>query len=432
MSYEVDQTPEIVSILPIQGQSGTAVTITGSKFSDNTADIVVTIGQSPCEVTSASANTIVCTVTPQSAGCYAVGVSIQGMGVATTADSACFKYLLTVDSVSPSVGGVSGGHMIMISGNGFFEFANSEVDSEELSYLPWFRYGVGIPNAGTMNYCPSFSETLTGYHTTVSFGDSSFILDDDFRVEDLNMYVLNIYDNGPLAVRVGDSPCIIVTATTTTISCIPMVGSPGTPVITVSVFDQTITLSSSYTISNDNTVIIENISPSSGSVTGGSNLVITGMRFGSESVVPGVEVMVGRKTCTVQSVIDTQIECITATHSAGSVQVFVATASGVAILQSALTGAENQVASVLFPTFTHELKITSASISEGSTLGGTEVSLSGVGLVDGETTVFVGGMSASVVSTSGSEIVCLSPTSSKVKTVPLSALLVSMGEYLSA
>lgn len=84
------------------GATGDSITISGSSFSTNTAEVSVTIDNVACTITSAAVDSIECDVGAHSAGTYPVVVYIEDKGL--SADDAEFEYELRVDSVSPIEG----------------------------------------------------------------------------------------------------------------------------------------------------------------------------------------------------------------------------------------------------------------------------------------------------------------------------------------
>ena len=119
-------------------------------FGSNCADITVEVARTDCPLDSCSDSLVVCTLADNTAGTYEVVLIVEGVGRALTQDPfcCCFTYLLTLESVSPMYGGFSGGYLINITGEGFLPFVNVPNDlfgSGEIAYLPWFRFGIGLP-----------------------------------------------------------------------------------------------------------------------------------------------------------------------------------------------------------------------------------------------------------------------------------------------
>ena len=394
---------------------------------------MVAIGSSPCEVTFANETVIQCIAGAQSAGCYAVSVSIEGMGVASSGGSASFEYLVTVSSISPSQGGVSGGKLVTITGEGFPKFApDNDEGSGPFGFLPWFRYGVGLPALDIMgaNYCPSFYNMLKDLYNR-EITTNMMTQEMNMTVNSLEDHIREMSSRSPLQVSIGESPCVIVEATIFRISCVPLTNPTGSFDVTVTVFNQSYILNSTYTVSNDASITVQSVSPSSGPVVGNTSVLIVGNSFGSGSGSDNVQVMIGRRPCRIKYYNNTHIQCNTPAMEPGSLPVFVSSSSGIAIKESILmelNGIQNSMISSLFPSFSYKLEITNVSLSRGSAFGGTEVTVFGGIFVSGETSVLVGDISALVLSVSDSELKFLSPSSSRIHSVDLSAQLVTTGE----
>jgi len=403
------------------------VSIYGTDFSSSEDDVTVTIGKSPCDVTFANETLIQCMAGPQSAGCYRVSVDIEGMGVASDEEGVSFEYLAMADSVSPSMGGVSGGNVVTISGKGFPKIEKGKGEKlGPLSFLPWFRYGVGSPvlDIAGANYCPSFSsmlERLQDSKAPLNMSSPSMVT----TVTSLKKFFQQLYSVSPLKVQIGDAPCVIVESTVSAITCIPLPASAGTFDVTVTVFNQSYVLSSAYTVSDSDSMTIQRASPSVDSVVGNSTIVVTGNQLGSGA---DLRVMIGSKPCLVQTSTSTQIECVTPRMESGYFPILVSSRSGVAVLSGSLSSIPNVDISSLFPVFTYKLEVTNASLSRGSSLGGTDVTLYGGLFVAGQTSVLVGNRTARVVSVSDSELQFTTPSSSMTHPVSLSARLLNIGE----
>ena len=121
IDYTDSATPEITSISPASGTKGDTVTITGSKLDSSNGDVTVLVGQAPCNVSSSSGNSILCTLSAQSAGNYDVNVHVPGKGNA--ASTAKFTYELKINKISPTTSGYGGGTRITLEGHGFSSLA---------------------------------------------------------------------------------------------------------------------------------------------------------------------------------------------------------------------------------------------------------------------------------------------------------------------
>ncbi|KAI8520672.1 Fibrocystin-L [Branchiostoma belcheri] len=115
--YLEDQTPVVDSIDTAVGSTGDTITLTGSKFGTDQGDIVVTIDNAGCGVTSLSDTEIQCSVGSHSAGEFPVVVRSESRGYAIS--NVNFTYQLRVDSASPTEGSFGGGQELTVTGAGF-------------------------------------------------------------------------------------------------------------------------------------------------------------------------------------------------------------------------------------------------------------------------------------------------------------------------
>ena len=397
-TFPDSHTPTITSLAPMEGQSGTNIILRGHGFSDALEDVSISIGGVVCEVMNVSEVEIQCTVGIHSAGCYEIKMMIDGLGLAATADDElCFQYLLTVDSITPAVGGVTGGHVITFSGEGFLPFVPIPQEELEMQFpaLPWFRHGFGLPN-----------------DTDVDFPDMTSM---DNGTADLSDHLSTFYSLLPSSVFIGEIPCVIVESSEASLSCVPLPSQSGFFNVTITVNNQNVTLEDAYNASITATPSVESISPSSGPISGGSTITIAGMALTSD-LMSSARIMIGSASCEILSFSKTHIECTTSNHPAGSLPVLISTTAGIAILDSILTDWDSMFEGVsiqdesIFPMFHYALQITGVSPQGGSAFGGTVVSLLGGIFIEEETEVLVGGILASIISISPNEIVFTTPS----------------------
>ena len=388
-------TPHVYSISPTEGQGGTIITIYGSGFTDYENNVTVTIGNSACSVTNANETHIECMTSDHTAGFYNITVHIAGMGTAQVEENVCFKHLLVVNSVTPSMGGVGGGHMLQITGNGFLPFDNYNSNNfyQPISWLPWFRHGFGLPNIDDLTRCSYYERSneslrmhlLEEYNVSAinylieKFDEPDFFFeefcqscdnvslsqqantsfdgqmdvfsclvcndsrppvkeltsDGRFNIEVLLSYLFYLYGFFPSSVRIDGVPCVITEATLTTIECIPAISLPNRSNLSVQVWGEEVTLVDEYEISINSTVKITSVQPRLGPVTGNTLLIIEGVNFGTTSSSQ-VSVQIGSSECEVYNVSDTQILCATTQHEPGRDSILVSTPNGVGVSYMAL------------------------------------------------------------------------------------------------
>ena len=354
-----NETHEISSISPTSGgQDGSLITIYGKRFPDDISRIVVTIGDQPCDVITASSTEITCIPSPNEAGFYPILVHVDNIGYAVTMNNEpiIFEYVVEIEEVEPSIGSVFGGNLIWITGVGFPEL--SESDFVEYS-----------KNRFSVFFSPSIYILLDGY------------------------------------------PCFIESSNFTHISCLPQAHDEDIVNVIVSINDVQTVLTDAYEYSINDTSCVISVTPVKGPVYGGTELTISGENFGSD-----VSVKIGRSFCAITSLTDNEIVCTTAEHPPGTQVIFVhSTEFGVAYTcissllsnfqnlnhsaiplnaflpnmsepddkqsssDSDLGEAKGDEADTPFPIFTYDLVVTGLTPCTGSLVGGTEVIIYGSG-----------------------------------------------------
>ncbi|XP_048575327.1 fibrocystin-L-like isoform X2 [Nematostella vectensis] len=96
---------------------GQSLTITGNFPGASTSSVLVTLGDYVCEVTQATASSIVCIVPEKPAGVYPLNILIGSGGWATSSIKVTIE--LSIDSVNPADSGYGGGRSIVVTGKGF-------------------------------------------------------------------------------------------------------------------------------------------------------------------------------------------------------------------------------------------------------------------------------------------------------------------------
>lgn len=453
--------PRVDAVYPLQGQGGTNIVLYGEGFTNVASDIEVVIGTATCHVTYSNDTIIACTTSDHTAGWYNIQVEIEGHGKAAVSEFVCFQYLLSVDYVSPSSVGVGGGQVVTITGNGFMQFVNydrEEFHVPEISSLPWFQYGIGLPYIKRLEYfnlCPAiaqifveghkFLEVFTPYHVVEAINDIGSFLDESeiynfdlvvdghFRVESFYAHLFNVYFRLPSYVLIAGYPCIITESKFTEIKCVPTLNLPQSANLTVVVLTEYAHVEDVLEIDEDNTTVIDSIEPSVGAVVGDTLLTITGYNFNAYST-EDVTVFVGENPCSVTSANGSHIECILPPNQPSRQPVFVKTPSGVAVWEAALNELLDQLEMEVesgsgedygiqmnrsdsagyppFPIFTYKLVVLydHSTPLRGSSLGGTQITVTGGIFVMGYTKVTFGGIEAEIESMNEREITFTAPT----------------------
>ena len=393
--------PNITGISQLTGSTagGTNVTITGTNFTGATS--VTFGGLAATSLSVVNSTTITCITPAHNAG--AVGIIVTTEGGPSGAFSS-FTYIIppVITSISPSYGSTLGGMSITITGTNFTGATSVTFDGIAATSL-------SIVNSTTIT-CSTpahISEGVVDIIVTTGGGPSgafsSFTYITPASITDISpssgintggtsVTITGTNFTGATSVTFGGVAATSLSiVNNTTITCItPDVENDGAVGIIVTTEGGPSSTFSSFTyITNPN---ITGISPSSGSIAGGTNVTITGINFtGATSVT-----FDGLAATNIDAVNSTTITCITPAHNAGAVGIIVTAEGG---------------PSGAFSSFTYITppNITGILSSSGSTLGGTNVTITGTNFT-GATSVTFDGLAATTISVvDNTTITCITP-----------------------
>ncbi|XP_054620387.1 fibrocystin-L-like isoform X2 [Dunckerocampus dactyliophorus] len=326
--WSEEKTPVVSGISPSQGSIGlgTLLTVTGSGFSDKNASIMV--GGAECVVEEVSADSQVCRLGSASAGTVPVWINFPLMGCPRFAGGSVlnFTYELIVSSFSPASGSVAGGTLLTVTGFGFSRDASVTVGGLACKV---------VQASHTELKCRTPAGSAGSHAMTVSVGDMSKTASDTFtydlaltpQISDLRPLTTPIVglssghrlltvlgsnlgeQDIESVVYVGSRECVTKEWTSTNITCVLPVLPPGLHKVDVQVgnigYPQT---------SNDvNATIkyileIHAISPTTGSLLGGTDLTITGSGFSPN--ISDNTVFVGESECKVNAASENELRCV--------------------------------------------------------------------------------------------------------------------------
>ncbi len=380
---------------------GTTVTINGSGFIGATS---VTFGGTAATSVNVLSDTQMTAVTPPHAqGSVAVAVTTAG-GTGTLTSG--FNYLApipSVSSVSPSSGTTAGGTNVTINGIGFtaatsVTFSGTPAasyvvlsDTQVSAVSPVRGPGsvnVGVGTAGGTGILltaytfvapvPTISGVSPNTGTTLG-GKSVTITGTGFT--------------GASVVNFGGIAASGLTVVSDTqITAMTPAHAAGAVDVSVTSLGGTVTAVSAYTYAVFPPTVAT-VSPNTGTTLGGTAVTITGTNLtGASSVTFG-----GAAATGVTVVSDTEITVTTPLHTPGVVDIVVTTPEG------------SGTGFGLFSYVTPVPSVTSASPSNGSTLGGALVTISGSGLTDTSLVTFGGTAATGITVISDTQITAVTP-----------------------
>uniref|UniRef100_A0A8B9H868 Polycystic kidney and hepatic disease 1 (autosomal recessive)-like 1 n=1 Tax=Astyanax mexicanus TaxID=7994 RepID=A0A8B9H868_ASTMX len=401
-------TPTVSSITPDRATVHEPITLQGFGFSSIPCANEVTIGGASCRVTNSSSTEITCLLSPDSGVPVATPLPVQvrvnnlGTAMITTPSETRRRMVVlpVVDSVSPSTGSTTGGTRLLISGsglsNGMVSVAGIQCTIVSRNYTqvvcdtspaPASRGGVAVSIGAVISSCggvcsyiyssdltPQISSvnpnTFLGNRTTVVVSGSGFAS----NLEDVKVFA----GNTQLEVtEVADANI------TLSVEALPA----GPQALKVVVMSRGLASGNAMLTS----VPFATVSPTSGSLAGGTLLMFTGNGF----VSGNTSVTLGTKPCSVVQVTPRTVQCVTQASTENVVQVSI------------------QVLGVRYPSLSYNYsreqtpKITSVSPTTGP--GGTVITVSGSGFGSdpGLVSVNIDGVWCNVTLVSDSALQCI-------------------------
>eukprot|EP00898_Chlorokybus_atmophyticus_P004648 jgi/Chlat1/5184/Chrsp33S05041 len=348
--YTGSVTPTITSLSVSSGGSAGTYAIAADGTGLASAGMSVLVGDASCDVTSATATHIECTLTGGQAGVHPIAVTVPDKGLALTDQTVTVD--LIISSANPTTGSLAGGTEINITGAGFgtnpalveivaaglvCDVKSVEPTSlmcvtrplpEDVSFygapqLDFFLpfYGLPMTDDPYLDALMATPPTLTvnGVTKPFTFVYTPLATPVVISVSPQALTVVHRTDmtitgegfSPDIAaneVSIGSSACTITACSTTTISCFVDAGPLGPQPVLVRVKGKGNSLGNIVVNRN---LHIESISPRSGSFGGLTLLTISGRGFMPLSSFTSNGVTVGDYPCDVVTATDMEITCYT-------------------------------------------------------------------------------------------------------------------------
>ena len=396
--------PTIVSVSPNTGSTngGTAITITGTNLTG--ASSVTVGGVAATNLVVVSATSITAKTPTGTAGVKPVVVTTPG-GVATLAGAFTYVQAPTIASVTPSTGVLAGGTAITITGTNLTGAISVTVGGTPATSVVVVNATTitALTPAATEGLKPIIVSTLGGATTErVLFNYMNVPAPTITSVSPISgsisggtaITITGTNLTGATSVTVGGAAATsVVVVSATSITAVTPAGAAGAQSVAVTTEGGTATKANAFTY----VVLaptIASVSPTSGAISGGTEITITGTNLtGASSVTVG-----GVAATSFVVVSATSVTAVTPSGTAGAKAVAVTTAGGTATKANAFTYV------VPAPT------IASVSPTSGVTSGGTAITIEGTHFIVGATTVKVGGVAATgVVVASDTSLTAVTP-----------------------
>lgn len=283
--------------------------LTGTNFdqvSTEAEDFIVTVGFGPCPVDTVSSTEIVCTLDVGVAGNHqpvVIGVNF-GLLLLDPAVTDIISQVLNVATVTPNLGGNAGGTLLNMVGTGFLnDIANTDytlevkignsicsvisVSTTELScmtsaYTTSNNQLTVTINGETFTSASLFTYTDSAIVNTITPDHGSTITSTTVTLSGENFPT----DKNNVLVKMGDYDCLVVSSTALQVVCHMLGGPPGEYTVEVTIINEDNQGYALMSLGSDPifslVFSITSISPSSGSIYGGTILTIAGSGFSLE------------------------------------------------------------------------------------------------------------------------------------------------------
>lgn len=392
--------PTVSSISPTSGPltGATSVTITGSDFTGATA---VTIGGAAATgITVASSTSITCTTPTGTAGTASVLVTTpSGTNAANTLYT--YRAAPTITGISAALGPYGGSTYVTLTGTNF-------TGATSVTFGGTAALSVNVVSSTTITcYTPGHSVGAVSVQVTTPGGTNAtntlFTFVSAPTVSAISavsgptgggatVTITGASLTGATAVTIGGASATSITVVNdSTLTCITPAHGTGTASVLVTTPGGTNASNTLYTYVV--APIVSSITPTSGTVNGGTSVTITGINFtGATGVSFG-----GAAATSVTVVSDTSITCTTALGSVGAASVQVTTAGG------------PNTANTLYTYVLTPPTITDMAPFTGSTTGGTSVTITGTNFTAATGVTFRGVPATGVTVVSATSIICTTP-----------------------
>jgi hypothetical protein len=404
-AYTYTNPPIVTGISPTSGPQGggTTVTITGTNLSYPTA---VNFGANPATILTNSSTQITVTSPAGSPGTVDVTVTTGG-GTSATSSADQFTYIgaPTFISISPTTGPVAGGTFVTITGSGFSGTTSLLFNTTSATNI--------TANANTITANVPTNQPAGVVNITITAPGGTVTANNAYTYGAGPVVISVSPSYGPLSsgptvtitgtnfgslnwVKFGSYLATILTNSSTAITVTPPSGSVGTVDVTVSTTYGTSTTSPADQYTYVAAPTVTGVSPSSGPLSGGSTVTITGTNLAYPTAVK-----FGGYLATILTNSSTTITVTPPSSvSGGTVDITVTTAGGT----SATSSADQYTFSSL-PT------VTSVSPSSGPLSSGPTVTITGTSLAY-PTSVTFGSYLATILTNSSTTITVTPPSGS--------------------
>lgn len=333
--------PKILNVTNGNGAYNNDIVVEGTGFSANQCENEIWIGGLLCPLSSSSTTQLICQIPMNETQLqpntnYQVDVLVKNIGYADYDSTFQIQFSPIITSITPDQGSINGGTQITISGYGFSQYAyvqigsipyyyfyNNDKNNTVITFNKIIINTIPIDNGQYQVYVNS-NGMLVDCLNSCQFNASSDITPviDSVSPSSLNssgLVTLAGINFGnmvsTLYIIIGSQKCSVQSVSDQQVTC---------QLDGLDIGDQSINLNKQQVgnaIINSSQVIItgqsqiQSISPSSGSVNGGTLLTITGNGFDKNTTTIYID---GTSLCKIVSLTINQVTCLTSSHTSGT------------------------------------------------------------------------------------------------------------------
>ncbi|KAL3885610.1 hypothetical protein ACJMK2_025660 [Sinanodonta woodiana] len=409
-------TPMIRSLSHNNGTTETTITIQGSGFASTNCQNEVSFGLDVCTVTESAGNSISCRIDasgkPAVAVQQEVSLRVGNRGYAlvmiNNSYDRTFGLIPSITDIIPNTGSTAGGTSVTIQGSGFGNNVDAvlvtiggyacEINNVIYSEIVCETQSGSEGNQSLVVQVSINSQHLTAVcQTTTNICQYTYVSDRTPMLSSVSPTTVtgpttltitgSRFGTNPVnvVVTIGGERCNVITVDETNLTCSFTSAPVGVNSVIVKVIDMG---KASGSLQVQSIAVISSISPSQGSIHGGTVLTISGNGF----VVSDTVVRLDGTMCTIKSVTLTQIICVTAAHAAVTVTVKV-TSKGQSYPSQSFV-------------YTTDASPTIASINPVEGVSGDSLTITGSNFADSGVMVSIDGTACTVTLSNPTSIIC--------------------------
>ena len=270
--FSTSQTPTVTSYSPTSVTAASSVfTVTGTGLGSLAGDITVTIGHTDCDIQSATDTEVTCNVGTPLVGTQPISIRHENRGYAKQTTPSV-TVAATITSLAPSSGSTAGGTLLTITGLGFQSGDTTVTVGDNICSIETVTRtsvlcitpggGAGVASVSVISNSVTYPSQQYTYDTSLTPTVSSVTPQSASPGDTITVTGTGYgTDSDSVIVSVGDTVCVVSSATDSSLTCVLGQHSAGT-------FDLSVNITPKGTASGNVQVTyeisVDSITPASG------------------------------------------------------------------------------------------------------------------------------------------------------------------------